>query len=139
MAPIAILFGVLLTLLGGGVYAYSLATEPDRASMTSLIPAFFGISLIVLGVVARDEKKRMHAMHGAAMVGLIGFAIPAAMVILALIRGQAFQEGYELRHGVQSIMAVLCAIFVGWCVKSFIDARKARKAREAQTPAAPQS
>jgi len=35
-----------------------------------------------------------------------------------------------LAIGGQYAMAALCAIFVALCVKSFIDVRKARKARE---------
>jgi hypothetical protein len=125
MAPIAILFGVLLTLLGGGMYVYT-----EMVSVTALIPAFFGLPLIVLGVIALNEKARKHAMHLAAMLGLIGFAIPAYMVIAGLIRGQEF----NLAKQEQAAMAVLCLIFVAWCVKSFIDVRMARKQREAQAP-----
>jgi ABC-type uncharacterized transport system permease subunit len=128
MAPLAIGFGVLLTLLGGGTYFYT-----EMVSVTALIPAFFGIPLIVLGVIAGNEKFRMHAMHGAALVGLVGFAIPAYMVIAGLIRGDAF----NIAKQEQAAMAVICGVFLGLCVKSFIDARMARKQKEAasQPPA----
>jgi hypothetical protein len=127
MAPIAILFGVLLTLLGGGFFVY---TGMDLGKITSLIPAFFGIPLIVLGIVARNEKARMHAMHGAALLGLVGFGVPAFMVIKGLIGGNEF----GLPQQEQVVMAVLCLVFLGLCVKSFIDARIARKQKEAETP-----
>jgi ABC-type uncharacterized transport system permease subunit len=128
MAPLAIAFGALLTLLGGGVYFYT-----EMVSVTALIPAFFGIPLIVLGVIAGNEKFRMHAMHGAALVGLIGFAIPGYMVIAGLIRGDAFNAAKQE----QAAMAGICGVFLGLCVKSFIDARMARKQKEAasQPPA----
>jgi ABC-type uncharacterized transport system permease subunit len=127
MAPIAILFGVLLTLLGGGMYVYT-----DMVSMTALIPAFFGLPLIVLGAIAMNESARKHAMHLAAMVGLLGFVLPLGRVIYASI-----QNGFVLdtKSGSALAMAGLCGIFVAWCVKSFIDARIARKQSEAQTPA----
>jgi hypothetical protein len=121
MAPLAIGFGVLLTLLGGGVYVYT-----GMNSITALIPAFFGLALIVLGVIALNAKLRMHAMHGAALVGLVGFAMPAYMVIAGLARGQEF----GLAKAEQAVMAVICAIFLGLCVKSFIDVRRARKQKE---------
>jgi hypothetical protein len=124
MAPIAILFGVLLTLLGGGFFVYT-----GMEKITSLIPAFFGIPLIVLGFVARMEKARMHAMHGAALLGLVGFGMPAFMVIKGLIGGEEF----GLAKQEQAVMAVLCLVFLGMCVKSFIDARIARKQKEADT------
>jgi hypothetical protein len=47
------------------------------------------------------------------------------------VRGQEF----NLAKGEQAVMAGLCGIFLALCVKSFIDARMARKQSEAQTPA----
>src|SRR5262245_46171856 len=85
MAPLAIGFGIALTLLGGGFFV---ATGMDK--VTSLIPLFFGIPLIVLGFLARNDKFRMHAMHLAALLGLVGFAVPAYMVIAGLIRSEPF-------------------------------------------------
>ncbi len=128
MAPIAIGFGVLLALLGAVMYIYT-----GMLQITALIPAFFGIPLIGLGVLARNDKFRMHAMHGAALLGLVGFAMPAYMVIAGLIRGDEF----TLAKQEQAAMAVICGVFVGWCVKSFIEVRKARKAKEAEGHASP--
>lgn len=129
MAPIAIAFGVLLTILGGGMYAYT-----EFKSITALIPAFFGIPQIALGVLALNEKFRMHAMHGAALVGLIGFAMPAYMVIAGLVRG----DDFNLAKQEMTAMAVICGVFVAWCVKSFIDVRIARRKKEAESqPAGP--
>jgi hypothetical protein len=125
MAPIAIGFGALLTLLGPVLFFLS---DPAKQSPTAFIPSGFGIGLIVCGVLARNDKFRMHAMHVAALLGLIGFAVPAVMVALSLGRGNAFEP---VKHGGQSAMAILCGVFVAMCVKSFIDVRKARKAKEA--------
>src|SRR5438552_2729759 len=63
VGPIAIVFGVLLSVLGVAFY-FGTAS----ASITPLIPTFFGIALILLGVAAFSEKARMHAMHGAALL-----------------------------------------------------------------------
>jgi hypothetical protein len=123
MAGIAILFGVLLSLLGGGLYFFS-----ETRSPTALIPSFFGIALIVAGIVASNEKLRMHAMHFAALLGLVGFAFPAYRVITGLIEGKEF----GLAMGGQAAMSALCAVFLALCVKSFIDVRVARKRREAE-------
>jgi hypothetical protein len=127
MAPLAIGFGALLVLLGVG-FCGAIFGSTDVFQVTALIPAFFGAALIVLGLVARNDKFRMHAMHLAALVGLVGFAMPAYMVIKGLVAGDPF----GLAKQEQSAMAVLCFIFVALCVKSFIDARKARKLKEAQ-------
>jgi phosphoglycerate dehydrogenase-like enzyme len=130
MAPIAIVFGVLLALLGPALY---LLSDPEKQSPTAFIPSGFGIVLIVFGVIARNEKFRMHAMHGAALIGLIGFGVPAYMVSAAWIRGVEF---VAVKHGGQATMAELCLLFVGMCMGSFIQARIARKQTEAETPPA---
>jgi hypothetical protein len=127
MAPLAMVFGVLLTLLGPVLFFLS---DPEKRSPTAFIPCIFGIILIVFGLIARNEKFRIHAMHGAALLGLVGFAIPTFMVIRALSLGAAFEP---VKHGGQCAMAGLCLVFVGLCVKSFIDARVARKRKDAET------
>ena len=127
MAPLAIGFGVLLGLLGPVLYELS---DLDPKPMTAFIPSAFGVVLILLGFLARNEKYRMHAMHGAALVGLLGVVMPLGRVIYASTQ-PTFQFG--LAAGGSIAMAVLCAIFLGLCVKSFIDARVARKKKEAET------
>jgi uncharacterized membrane protein len=128
MSPIAILFGVLLTALGPTLYA--LSSEASR-SPTAFIPAGFGIALIVLGILARNDNLRKHVMHVAAILGLIGFAVPAVMVGRALMGGATFEP---VKHGGQLTMAVLCGVFLALCIKSFVDARKARQQAQNQTP-----
>ena len=128
MSPIAIVFGVLLTALGVGLYATS-----DSGSPTALIPAAFGVVLILLGLIARaGDKARKHAMHVAALVGLVGFVVPTARVVPALAGGAEINRAI----GGQIAMAVLCLAFVVLCVKSFIDARRARQAGEVANPPA---
>lgn len=116
MASTTILFGSLLVALGAGSYVLS-----DFASVTALIPAFFGVLLIVLGLVARNEQYRKHAMHGAAGVGLLGLLGTAPRALPALLAGRA-----DMAVVAQTIMALLMGIFVALCVKSFIDARRTR-------------
>ena len=67
MPRITTLVGALLTLLGLAGYAGS-----GQASKTALIPAGFGAVLAALGLAGRSEGLRRHAMHGAAVVGLLG-------------------------------------------------------------------
>lgn len=118
MSPLSILFGLLLCGLGVGLYAMA-----ENISPTALIPAFFGIALIGLGIAAFKEKARKHAMHAAALLGLLGTAIPAYRV------GKTFVEGGDWTPATtgQVAMSVLCAAFLVLCVKSFIDARRRRK------------
>ena len=119
MASTTILFGGVLTLLGLGGYFLT-----GTGSMTALIPAIFGILLVALGLLARSEPIRKHAMHAAAMVALVG----CAGALFSLMRTPAAPRS-AMAVVSQAAMVVLTAVFVGLCVKSFIDARRARTAK----------
>ena len=123
MSPIAMFFGILLTALGAALYVAS-----DTRSVTALIPSFFGVALFVLGVIARagGESVRKHTMHVAALLALLGCAFPAYRAVAALAQGAEM----NLAIGGQIAMAVLCGVFLALCVKSFIDARRARRQSE---------
>jgi O-antigen/teichoic acid export membrane protein len=116
MASTTIVFGVILTLLG---FAGYFLTGTD--SITALIPAIFGLLLLVLGFLARSESIRKHAMHAAATVALVGF-IGALFSLLRV----PFDARPALAVASQAAMVVLTAAFVALCVRSFIAARRAR-------------
>jgi len=122
MAGVTITFGGLLIALGfGGWFA------TGQESPTALIPAAFGVLLAILGFVARKESLRKHAMHGAAAVGLLGLLGSARglMGLPALLGGTAERPAAVIS---QTLMAMLCAVFVWLCVRSFIAVRRAREA-----------
>ena len=58
MAKITIGLGLVLIALGLGSYFGT-----GQASVTALIPAFFGLPLLLLGLVALKERMRKNAMH----------------------------------------------------------------------------
>ena len=112
--------GIALLLVGAVGYTLS-----DDGSVTALIPAGVGALLIVCGLVARTSASALkHAMHAAAVVGLLGFLAAAGRLAMVLARG----GGSTLGVASLAAMAVICAVFVGLCVKSFRDARKRREA-----------
>ncbi|MBX7244491.1 MAG: hypothetical protein K1X53_03275 [Candidatus Sumerlaeaceae bacterium] len=121
MGRVAIVFGVLL--IGLGVAGFI----PSKA-MTALIPAWFGLAMAICGVLALRESLRKHAMHAAAMVGLLGAVGAGAMGIPKLI---TLLSGGEVARPIavysQCAMFVLCVVFVVLCVRSFVAARLARK------------
>jgi hypothetical protein len=119
VAPVTIVIG--LVLIGLGLAGY-LPSEPK--AVTALIPAAFGGLLVALGAVALNEKARKHAMHLAVMVGLLGFVGAGYMAAKAGLSGNIERP---LAFGMQVSMAVICAVFVGLCIKSFIDARRRRQ------------
>ncbi|HEX8249062.1 MAG TPA: hypothetical protein VF599_12865 [Pyrinomonadaceae bacterium] len=122
MPSTAIACGILLILIGIIGYLYGMMN--GNASLTALIPAAFGLVLAILGAAARaKENLRMHLMHGAVLVGLLGF--------LAII-GDFIRTGFRFEASAAVISKILtalvCLIFVILCVKSFIDARRSRVA-----------
>jgi preprotein translocase subunit Sss1 len=122
MPSTAIACGILLILIGVIGYVYGLMN--GNASLTALIPAAFGLLLAILGAAARaKENLRMHIMHAAVLVGLIGFLIPTARVISNL--GNITLSAAVVS---QIAMALVCLIFVLLCIKSFTDARRSRTA-----------
>jgi uncharacterized membrane protein len=119
MAKLAIAYGIIFIFMG--LYGYfGISSE----SITALIPAFFGVPMLVLGWVGLNEKYLKHAMHGAAVLTLLGFA----GTVGGLIKFFKMLGGAELERPaavtVQAIMAVLCLVFLILAVKSFIDARR---------------
>ena len=118
MASTTIVFGVILIVLGLAGFFLTGGISP-----TALIPAFFGTILLVLGFLARAENLRKHAMHAAAAVGLIGFL----GALFSLLRAP-METRSAMANVSQIAMAVLTAVFVMLCVKSFRDARRARAA-----------
>ena len=121
MATTTIGFGVVLIVLGLGGYFGS-----DMVSPTALIPAAFGILLVIFGATARDEKRRKMAMHIAVTIGLLGLlgTVSGLFALPTLLSGGTVERPGAVIS--KSIMAVLMAIYVGMCVKSFIDARRKR-------------
>ena len=68
MPATTIALGAVLIVLGLGGYVLT-----GAASLTALIPAAFGLLLALAGLLARDDRKRMHAIHAAVVIALLGF------------------------------------------------------------------
>jgi hypothetical protein len=118
MASTTILFGLVLTALGFAGYFLT-----GTSSFTALIPAVFGLLLVVLGFLARSEASRKHAMHAAVTVALVGFL----GALMSLLRTPAGVRSAAAVYS-QLAMIVLTGLFIVLCVRSFIAARRARKA-----------
>ncbi len=122
MARTTIVFGCVLIALGVGSYFGT-----GRASMTAMIPAFLGLPLLLLGVVALNDRRRKHAMHAAVVVGLLGFigAARGFSQVPAILSGDQVERPVAV--AVQIAMSLVCLAFVVSCVVSFIKARRAEK------------
>lgn len=154
MAKTTVLFGIILIILGavgysGGGSAAPAETAPETdtadaaatddaekpkksSRVTALIPAGFGAGLLICGLLAFKESRVKHAMHGAATFGLIGALAGAVRGGMGL--GKFFSGDPSLNQRsflFVWLMAIICGVFVFLCVRSFINARKAREAAAA--------
>ena len=122
MATITIGLGLVLIALGLGGYFGT-----GREHLTALIPVLFGLPLALLGVVALKEHMRKHAMHAAALIALVGLVGSLFRIVKKLIVGEEVEVSTAVT--MQLVVAALCAVFVGLCIRSFIQARRAGATR----------
>ncbi|MDG1807975.1 MAG: hypothetical protein P8J91_16445 [Pirellulaceae bacterium] len=136
MSKIAITIGLLLILVGVAGYAMP-ATEmvaegteeivEKKSSLTALIPAAFGIVILLCGAITAIKPSLTKTfMHIAVTFGLLGALAATGRgsgSLIKFIRGEEFNQRAFVFI---ACMGVLCWIFVVTCVMSFIKARKAR-------------
>ncbi len=125
MAKVTLLFAVLLVILGLVGYFTTGSQHP-----TALIPTWWGLVLGVGGFLAisPNERRRKLFMHINVAVGVLGFfgAVGAAIQGYGAARSAGVdvdRVAMEYKLG----MAALLFIYVNLCVRSFIEARRARE------------
>ncbi len=121
MPSITVSYALALIVLGVGGY---FAT--GQVSVTALIPAFFGLPILLCGFVARQDRWRKHAMHGAVALALVGFlgsarGLPGA---LSWLGGGAVARPAAVIA--QALMALLSLAFLAVAIRSFVLARRAQ-------------
>lgn len=122
MSAISIIFGILLNVVGLIGFFGTGAAHP-----TSLIPCGLGLLLVICGLLARIEKIRMHVMHVAVLVGLLGFGatVSAYGMLLAVLKQTA---GDKTNSSIAKMAtALICGLYVARCIQSFVQARLLKK------------
>ena len=122
MPTTTIVSGILLILLG--IVGYFFSDLESSKRLTALIPAAFGFVLLILGIIAKSkENLRKHLMHAAVLIGLLGFVLPAARLLMNV-------SNLEVKLSVlsQALMALICLFFVILSIQSFVNARRNRAA-----------
>jgi uncharacterized membrane protein len=121
MAKVSIAFGIILIILGLVSY-FGISSE----SITALIPAFLGIPVLVLSIIALNEKYLTHSIHAVAVLMLLGFGgtVGGLFKFFRMLGGESFERPSAIT--IQAIMALLCLVFLILAVKSFIDARRGK-------------
>jgi|SRR4029453_7543829 hypothetical protein len=122
MPATTIALGVALIVLGLAGYILT-----GAVSLTALIPAAFGLLFALVGLLAGDDRRRMHAIHAAVVIALLGF-LGSFRGLLGI--GKVF-DGTAVRPAAivaQTIMALLTLGYIVIAVRSFVQARRARRA-----------
>jgi len=120
MPKITLIFSILYIALG--LVAFFLTGAIHK---TALIPAYFGIVLLVLGLLGQKENLRKHVMHAALLVVLLAL-FGTARSLLKL--PSAFDGTAERPFAIyaQAATAVLSIAFLALGIRSFIQARRSR-------------
>jgi len=125
MAKVTIIFAVLLIILGLVGFFYTGSAHP-----TALIPTWFGLAMGIGGFLAisPSESRRKLFMHINVTIGLVGFlgALIEALRGYGAARSAGLDPDY-IALASKLIMAGMLLIYVNMCIKSFIEARRARK------------
>ena len=120
MVGISLLIGIVLIVLGIGGYVLS-----DMVSPTALIPAAFGVVILLLGAYGREQTRRRTAMHlamGVALAGILG----SASGLVPFLRWVAGSTPGPLPMAPLSkmIMLILLVVYLGMGIRSFVAARR---------------
>lgn len=122
MAKVTLLFAVLLIALGLAGFLHTGSQHP-----TALIPTWFGLALGVFGLLAISPKERRRKlfMHINVTIGLLGFLGAVAEIVRSLASSKAILMTALVA---KTAMAWLLLIYIILCVRSFMNARRSRKA-----------
>ena len=115
----------LLTLIYGlfmVIWAFSISIIAESSSITSLVPAFIGIPLILIGFISMIKPTfRKALMHIAVLIGILAF-----LGGLDFFRGM-FNNYYA---GISKLMLLITGfVYVYFCVQSFLFVRRQKKLR----------
>ena len=117
MEKISMIYGIFLIIWGIGVTILS-----DSQSITSLIPAIFGLPIIISSFFAKKfPNKKKLLMHIVVLIGLIIF-LGGLDLIRGLIQGSIFTNIWA--NSSKFMMMISGLVFTVLCIKSFIFNRK---------------
>ena len=115
----------LLTLIYGlfmVIWAFSISIIAESSSITSLVPAFIGFPLILIGFISMIKPTfRKALMHIAVLIGILAF-----LGGLDFFRGM-FNNYYA---GISKLMLLITGfVYVYFCVQSFLFVRRQKRLR----------
>jgi hypothetical protein len=111
MARTTISLGIILIILGLVGFFITGMQSP-----TALIPAYFGIVFLILGIIARKESARKITMHIAMVLGLLGVigTFSGLINLFVLITG-----GEVTRPAAVISQAIMALLLIRNCIPFF--------------------
>ncbi len=102
------------------IWAFSISYISESSSITSLVPAFVGFPLVLIGFISMIKPTfRKALMHIAVLIGIIAF-----LGGLDFFRGM-FANYYA---GLSKLMLLITGFaYVYFCIQSFIFVRRQKK------------
>ena len=116
MPKATVWYGIGLIIFGAVAY-----TAVGMVTFSVLTPAYYGIALSTAGTVALKEKSGKNGMHIAGVIALLGIFDGLASLVPAML----CDNGLDGSAITEMLMAVSMAVFLGFCVRSFIEGKKA--------------
>lgn len=110
-------------LVGLGVVGYAVTSG---ASLTALLPAVLGLPILGLGIWAGNPDRRRTAIHVALVLALLGFlgTLMNVVELPAVLTGGDVERPTAVV--VSSLTALVCLVYLGLGVRSFLAARRER-------------
>lgn len=117
MASVTAGFGILLIVLGLAGYFGT-----RRVSVTALIPAFIGLPILILGLIALADLAPRHAIIAAVVVAVLGFCGAARGLpkLVRMLSGVTVER--PIAAVMQSVMAALCLGYAAWAITWLVTA-----------------
>ena len=112
---ITLLYGLFMV-----IWAFSISIIAQSSSITSLVPAFIGFPLILIGFISMFKPTfRKALMHIAVLIGILAF-----LGGLDFFRGM-FNNYYA---GLSKLMLLITGfVYVYFCVQSFLFVRRQKQ------------
>lgn len=120
MARRALALGLVLTGLGVGVYFGG-----SGSSVTALIPAFLGLPIAIFALLSMRRDRSGGCLVAAAVLAFVGFigTVPGLLKVGQLLQGADLAR--PIAVAVQSVVAVLCAIYLAFAASDYAKRRDA--------------
>ena len=123
-ARVSVIYGVILVL-----FAVFVSFVSGSKSITSYIPAMFGVPILILGLIAiRVPSKQKLIMHINVLIGLIIF-LAGLSIIGSLVSGTILGASFWANLS-KLFMSLSGGLYLVICIKSFIFIRRKRKLAE---------